>query len=56
MSSSVRPGDFNKPNSGPRQENYKVRSDKTMNEHQKTSVTAANLGGATQSSSKPSQW
>jgi len=47
-------GDPNNGNSPP-QEDYEVRSDKRMNEHQKPSTTAANLSGATQSSAKPKQ-
>ena len=56
MSSSVKTNKCDQPNSGPRQEDYCVRSDKTMNEHQKPSTTAANFTSATQSSSKPSQF
>jgi len=55
MSSSVKTDVCDKPNSGPRQEDYCVRSDKTMSEHQ-TPVASLGLGtGETQSSAKPKQ-
>lgn len=55
MSSSVKTGVCDKPNSGPRQEDYCVRSDMKQYEHQKPTSKIIGNGG-TQSDAKPSQF